>query len=286
MSRLQNPATMYGSSPWNKQVVQSPHPGDIGKFTEQVVKKKNAVKRGKSIRNAVQWVNQAEGLVWFAALVCYWSATGKCRSLPSWSWALGMLVASVSSGSACASIRSTSSFILAVSSSSMGTRGSCTVAVGLGKGIWPGSLIGEFLGTPKIYRAANHPASKSILRAWFTTGSTEFLASANPSLYHFSSQASKATLRSASSLAWAVFRLISSASLTSVSFCLAKSFAGLFFANALFLSVAAAFFSAVLVAFVFSLVVLVAVSRASLSWSASSARSFARPPKMLASWAA
>ena len=143
----------------------------------------------------VRQVDHAEGLVWSAASVCCWSATEKSGSTLSWSWVLGMLVASVSSGSAWASICSTSSLILAVSSSSMGAGGFYTIVAVLGKGIWPGSLRGESSGTPKSCRAANHLASKPILRAWFTTGSTEFSVSVNPSLYHFSSQSSKAAPR-------------------------------------------------------------------------------------------
>ena len=146
-------------------------------------------------------MDYVEGLVWSAARVCCWLATEMSGSMLSWSWVLGMLVASVSSGSAWASICSTSYLILAVSSSSMDAGGFCTVAVVLGKGIWHGSLRGESSGTPKTCRAVNHPTSNPILRAWVTTGSTEFSTLANPSLYHFSSQASKATLRLASSSA-------------------------------------------------------------------------------------
>ena len=168
----------------------------------------------------------------------------------------------------------------------MGVGGFYTTAAGLGKGIWPGSLRRESSGTPKTCRATNHPASKPILRAWFNR-LNRILGSANPSLYHFSSQASKVALRSASSSAWAVFRLIALASLTFVSFYLAKSFANLFSANALFFYTAVAtFFSTVSAAFIFSLAVSTAVSHASLSQSVSSARSFARSPKMWASWAA
>ena len=75
----------------------------------------------------------------------------------SWSWVLGMLVASASSDSTWASICSTSSLMLTVSSSSMGTEGLCTAATVLGKGIWPGSLRGESSRTPKTCRAVNHP---------------------------------------------------------------------------------------------------------------------------------
>ena len=70
----------------------------------------------------------------------------------------------MSFGSAWASICSINSLILAVSFSSMGIGGFCTVAVGLGKGIWPGSLRGESSWTPKTCRAANHPTSKPTLR--------------------------------------------------------------------------------------------------------------------------
>ena len=91
--------------------------------------------------------------------------------------------------------------MLAVSSSSIGARGFCTVGVELGKGIWLGSLRGEFLGTPKAYKVANQPSSKPSLRALFIIGSAEFSASINPSLYHLFSQVSKAALRLASSLA-------------------------------------------------------------------------------------
>ena len=143
----------------------------------------------------VRQVDHAEGLVWSATPVCCWSATEKSGSTLSWSWVLGMLVASVSFDSAWASICSTNSPILAVSSSLTGAGGFYTIIAVLGKGIWPGSLRGESSGTPKSCRAANHPASKPILRAWFTTGSIEFSALVNPSLYHFSSQSSKAPLR-------------------------------------------------------------------------------------------
>ena len=46
MSHRQNSATVYGSSPRNKEIIQSPQPGDIGKFTNLKKKKEreNAVK--------------------------------------------------------------------------------------------------------------------------------------------------------------------------------------------------------------------------------------------------
>ena len=74
-------------------------------------------------------------------------------------------MASVSSGSAWASICSTSSLILAVPSSLMGAGGFCMAVVVLGKGIWPGSLRGESSRTPRACRAANHPASNPIFHA-------------------------------------------------------------------------------------------------------------------------
>ena len=62
-------------------------------------------------------------------------------------------------------ICSTSTLMLAVSSSSMGTGGFYMAAARLGKGIWLGSLRGESLGTLKTYSAANHLASKPTLCA-------------------------------------------------------------------------------------------------------------------------
>ena len=174
--------------------------------------------------------------------------------------------------------------MLTVSSSSIGTGGFCTVGVELEKGIWPGSFRGESSGIPKTCKAANYSASKPNLQAWFTTGSAEFSAFANPSLYHFSLQASKATLRSASSSTWVVFKLTASANLRSVLFCFVKSSTDLFSAIALAFSVVAAFFSVVSAAFIFSLAVLTVVFFAALSQSASSISSFAWLSRIWASW--
>ena len=63
MSHRQNSATIYGLSPRNKKIVQSPQPRDIGKFTNLKKKKRererereNTVKRSKSIKRAERQV--------------------------------------------------------------------------------------------------------------------------------------------------------------------------------------------------------------------------------------
>ena len=211
---------------------------------------------------------------------------GRGMSLLGWSLAWGILVASISSNFIWVSICSTSSLMLAVSSLSLGAGEFYTAGVKIGNGIWLRSLREESSGTPIACKAANQPASKPSLRAWFMTGSAEFSMSANPSLYHFSSQASKAALRLASSSTWVVFRLAALANFRSISFCFAKSSADLYFTSTLAFSAATAFFLVVSAAFIFSFVILTAVSLAAFSGSASSESSFKCPSRMWVSWVA
>ena len=82
------------------------------------------------------------------------------------------------------SITSANSLMLGVSSSTMALGGFYTAVEGPGKGIWLGFLKGESSGTPRACRTANQPSLKASFRASCMTGSADFFASANPSLYH------------------------------------------------------------------------------------------------------
>ena len=125
---------------------------------------------------------------------------GWCSGVWGWYWAFsldwllvgGLLVAFVPITSTWASICSTSSFRLSVSSSSIGPVGFCAAGREYGKGIQLGSLKWESSSIPEACRVAIQPSWKHNCRASLTTDSTPSSVSANPSLYHLFSQASKA----------------------------------------------------------------------------------------------
>ena len=121
--------------------------------------------------------------------------------------------------------------MLVVSSSSITPSWFWMAVKGPEKGIWLGSLKGESLGTPIACKAANQPSPKASFQASFMTSSIEFFASANPSLYHLFSQASRAVFKSTTSFAYALFRLAASANFSSTSPSLASSSEDLFSAD-------------------------------------------------------